>query len=111
MLALVAVDADDRRDIEIECVEFVDEFLNRRRRPHLAVARADVIGFNQQLFAGQINDDKIVGVGGWQRIHFDAARAVGQYSRAAAETSKTKALLFRSRLSGFRVCGAWATLA
>ena len=77
----------------------------------LAVARADVIGFNEQLFAGQINHDEIVGVGGWQRIDFDAARAVGQYSRPPPKLSRTKALLLRSRLSGLRVCGACATLA
>jgi hypothetical protein len=70
-----------------------------------------VIGFNEQRFSGQINHDEIVGVGGWQRIDFDAARAVGQYSRAATETFQTKALLLRSRLSGLRVCGACATLA
>ena len=45
---LVAVDADDRRDVEIELVELLDKFLDPRARPHLAVARADVVGFDKK---------------------------------------------------------------
>ena len=41
---LIAVDADDRCDIEIELVELLDKFLDPRARSHLAVSRADVVG-------------------------------------------------------------------
>src|SRR6185503_15187086 len=82
---LVAVDADHGRDVETELVEFVDEFFNQRRRPHLAIARADVVGFDEKLFTGKINHHEILGVGGRQRMDFDEARAVGQDSWAAPE--------------------------
>jgi hypothetical protein len=49
---LVAVDTDDRRDVEIELVELLDKFLDPRARPHLTVARADVVGFDKKSFLG-----------------------------------------------------------
>ena len=56
---LVAMDANDRRDIEIELVELLDKFLDPRARRHLAVSRADVVGFDKQLFLGQIYHDQV----------------------------------------------------
>ena len=49
---LVAVDTDDRRDVEIELVELLDKFLDPRARPHLTVTRADVVGFDKGSFLG-----------------------------------------------------------
>jgi hypothetical protein len=61
---LVAMDANDRRDIEIELVELLDKFLYPRARLHLAVSRADVIGFNKQSLLGQIHHNQVCGMGG-----------------------------------------------
>ncbi len=49
---LVAVNTDDRRNVEIELVELLDKFLDPRARPHLTVARANVVGFDKQSFLG-----------------------------------------------------------
>jgi len=58
------MDANDRRDIEIELVELLDKFLYPRARLHLAVSRADVIGFNKQSLLGQIHHNQVCGMGG-----------------------------------------------
>ena len=83
--SLIAVDADDRCDIEIELVELLDKFLDPRARSHLAVSRADVIGFDKQFLLGQINHDQVFCVGSRERINLDLALAVGENSVAAAE--------------------------
>ena len=82
---LVAVDADDRSDVELELVELLDKFLDPRTRPHLAVARADVVGFDKKSFLGKIYDDQVFSVGGRERMDLDLARAVAEDSGAAAE--------------------------
>ena len=61
---LVAVDANDGRDVELKLVQLLDKFLDPRAWPHLTVARADVIGFDEQFFLGKIYHDQVVCVGG-----------------------------------------------
>src|SRR2546426_9236790 len=82
---LVAVNADDRHNVELELVELLDKFVDPRARSHLAIARVDVVGFDKQFFLGQIYYDQIVGVRGPEGMDFDLASAVADYSMAAAE--------------------------
>jgi hypothetical protein len=82
---LVAVDADDRCDVELELVELLDKFFDPRARPHLTVARADVVGFDEKSFLGKIDYDQIFCVRGRERMDLDLPRAVAEDSMAAAE--------------------------
>ena len=79
------MDANDRRDIEIELVELLDKFLDPRARRHLAVSRADVVGFDKQLFLGQIYHDQVCRVGGRKRMNLDPTRTIGENPVPAAE--------------------------
>ena len=81
----VAVYADNRGDIEIQLVEAGDQFLYCGRSPDLAVARADMIRFDDDLFGRKINDDQILGVRRRQGINLDTPGAVRQHARTAAE--------------------------
>ena len=81
----VAVYADNRGDIEIQLVEAGDQFLDCGRGPDLAVARADMIRFDDDLFGRKINDDQILGVRRRQGINLDTPGAVRQHARTAAE--------------------------
>ena len=82
----VAVDADNRGDIEIQFVEAGDQFLYRGRSPDLAVARADMIRFDDDLFSRKINDDQDPRRETSAGDRFRRAAAPSrQHARAAAE--------------------------
>ena len=81
----ITMNANNGRDIKIQLVEAGDQFLYCGRSPDLAVARADMIRFDDDLFGRKINDDQILGVRRRQGINFDSPSAVRQHTRAAAE--------------------------
>src|SRR5215475_1303799 len=79
------MNADDRGDIELELVELLDKFLDPRARPHLAITRTDVVGFDKKSFLGKIYHDQVFCVGGRERMYLHLPSAVAQDSGAATK--------------------------